>query len=98
MLVPTGNLRGSYKFLNLEIGRVTKWYQFIEYPITPVVQRQIAELAERNEQDAELTFHIKAVNIIGDDNKGAIDLMEANGARLAPPTHWTCALKTLGVT
>ena len=41
-------------------------------------------MAERNEQDAKLTFHNKLGNIIGDNNEGAINLMEADKAHLAP--------------
>ena len=41
-LGPTGNSRGSYKFLNLDTGRVIKRYQFTKYAITPSVERRVA--------------------------------------------------------
>ena len=48
-LGPTENSRGSYKFINLETGRVIKRYQFTGYAITPSIERCVAKLAANDD-------------------------------------------------
>ena len=51
-LGPTGNFQGTYKFLDLETGRVIKRRSFTELPVTDSIKQRVEYWADRDKQEA----------------------------------------------
>ena len=55
-LGPTGNIQGTYSFLNLATGLVNKRRQFTELPAPDSVIKRVATLAQKNGVSPNLNF------------------------------------------
>ena len=55
-LGPTGNIQGTYSFLNLATGLVIKRRRFTELPAPDSVIKRVATLAQKNGVSPNLNF------------------------------------------
>jgi hypothetical protein len=86
-LGPTGNFQGTYKFLNLDTGKVIKRSEFTELPMPDSVIKKVEYWADRDKQDARdsLSFRNRNNERFGwDDDLEDEPLIEDNAPE--PPT------------
>ena len=65
-LGPTGNLQGSYEFLNLRSGKKITRRNWTELPMPQEVIDRVNQLGEAEGQRPELTFYDRKGRLIGD--------------------------------
>ena len=63
-LVPTGNLQGSYWFLNLRTGRCIKWRTFTPLPVPTRIIDRVQALTNADDQNLALDFFDRLGNPI----------------------------------
>ena len=56
-LGPTGNMQGTYKFLNLNTGCIIKRRKFEEYPIPTSIINKVNAMGRRDHKHGRLRFH-----------------------------------------
>ena len=68
-LGPTGNLQGSYKFLNLRTGKRITRRNWTQLPMPKEVIDRVNQLGRSDNQPALLTFYDRRGNLIGENEQ-----------------------------
>ena len=84
-LGPTGNLQGSYKFLNLRTGKKITCRNFTPLPMPQAVIDRVNQLSKLDSQPELLTFFDRNGNEIGDNATHSL-VSETNIVQDADPT------------
>jgi hypothetical protein len=76
-LGPTGNIQGSYKFLNLRTGQRITRQKWTDLPMPQEVIDRVNELGKANGQPELLTFYDRKGHLIGEtENPGVSESID----------------------